>query len=114
MRATGGEHPLAQPLSEPRGEGCPSNPDNPDNPDRQDSASVDAWDSDCAAIIIAKVDALIDAAIAPGGIANTPARRQLLEIDRQLIRRYDRERDPLLWSWFEPGRGTAGLIARWQ
>jgi hypothetical protein len=68
------------------------------------------WDATRAAALVAEVDRLIEKEVAPGGAANTEARRRVLRNDRSIIRRLQQARDPLLWEWPE---SIFRLLARW-
>jgi hypothetical protein len=70
-----------------------------------------AWDAARAAAVVAEVDARIDAAVAPGGAANTDVRRRLLANERIIVRRLEHARDPLLWDW---PASIGCLLARWR
>jgi hypothetical protein len=68
------------------------------------------WDATRAAALVAEVDRLIEKELAPGGVANTEARRRVLRNEGSIVRRLQQDRDPLLWQWPE---AAFHLLARW-
>ncbi len=69
------------------------------------------WDAARASAVVAEVDALVDAAVAVDGGASTPARRNVIEGDRAIVRRLAASHDPMLWSW---PQSIPRLLARWR
>jgi hypothetical protein len=69
-----------------------------------------SWDAAAADKVISRVDAMIDAALAQGNPANSPARRKVLANEREIVRRLARNQDSSLWTW---PQALVGLLARW-
>jgi hypothetical protein len=57
------------------------------------------WDAGRAAEVISQVDALVEAACAPGGAADTPVRRELAQMERRIVRRWAGTYSARLWDW---------------
>jgi hypothetical protein len=95
------------PPVESKGVSMPASPFAPCVAPSQD----DPWDAAGATGVISQVDALIDAALAPGGQAATLARRRILANERIIVRRLERDHDPFLWNWPE---ALDRLLARWS
>lgn len=76
-----------------------------------EGAAVQAtWDADRAAAVVTEVDRIIKKEVAPGGAANTEARRRVLKNDGSIVRRLQQARDSSLWEW---PAATFRLLSRW-
>jgi hypothetical protein len=71
----------------------------------------ESWDAERAAAVLVEVEGLIDAALAPGGVANTQARRNVMANERAIIRRHVETQNPCVWTWPDSLRN---LLARWK
>jgi hypothetical protein len=70
----------------------------------------DSWDAARAAAALGDVFLLVEWALRRG-IANTAARRNVLELSRQLAVQHCKDHDPIL---FEAVESVNQLIARWK
>jgi hypothetical protein len=83
----------------------------PTRPSEPSAPSAAPWDAAVADAVLAAVNARLDRALAKGGEADTPARRNVVEAYRRVIAGYHRDRHPLLW---ESLAAAEGLLARWR
>jgi hypothetical protein len=77
----------------------------------QTDQSPGGWDQPAADAVLAAVNAKLDRALAEGGEADTPARRNVADAYRRVIAGYHRDRHPLLW---ESLPAAEALLARWR
>jgi hypothetical protein len=70
-----------------------------------------SWDAPAADAALAVVNARLARALAEGGEADTPARRNVVEAYRRVVAGYHRDRHPLLQESLE---ATEALLARWR
>jgi hypothetical protein len=74
------------------------------------AAPAGPWDQARADALLAAVNARLDRALAPGGEADTPPRRNVAEVYRRVVANLHQSRDPLLW---QAPQAVGMLLARW-